>query len=308
MSLVIANFFWHGSCLSLQEHVCISSFIKNGFDVRVYSYTDLEVPKGATLCDASEILPASDLSKYTQAGMKANLAAFSDVFRYQVIRKKGGWWFDTDVLCLASSSQFVQILSAKDIKVSAGFQSPDVIACGVLYLDYSCLTNKILDEIENVGTEFDWGAIGPTLITRVINELNLRHLVEPEIFFYPIHYSQFRRMFDPAWTDWCKSRVDGSLSVHLWNEFIRRDLIPKSIMPPSGSFLNEVYLEVCPELGSIKALPFETIKALFDYSDLKDEHQRLSDEHQRFVAIKNKIINNFIVSLLLTVRSKIRKL
>jgi len=307
MQLGTANFFWYGSPLSLQEYVCVSSFIKNGFDVRVYSYTDLVLPEGAKLHDASEILPVSDMGKYTQDGMTANLAAFSDAFRYQVIKKKGGWWFDTDVLCLATSEQFAQIVTNKEIKISAGYQSPDIIACGVLYLDDSCLINKVIDELENAGTEFEWGEIGPTLITRVIKESNLAHLVEPEAHFYPIHYSHFRRMFDPGWTDWCSSRINGSMAVHLWNEVRRRDRIPNTVMPPEGSFLYEVFVTVCPELGSIPALPFETIQALFEYTDLKGEYQRIASEYQRFVDFKNKIKNNCIMSLVLALRRYIRR-
>ena len=101
MNIEYANFFWHGASLSLQEYICISSFVKNGFKVRVYSYNNLTIPEGAELSDASEILPVTDLRKYTQAGMSGNLAAFSDAFRYHLIDKRGGWWFDTDVICLA---------------------------------------------------------------------------------------------------------------------------------------------------------------------------------------------------------------
>jgi len=298
----IANFFWHGSSLSLQEYVCISSFIKNGFDVRVFSYTDLVVPEGAELCDASGILPQSDLDKYTQAGMTANIAAFSDAFRYQVIKKNGGWWFDTDVLCLTTSDIFAQILANKNIKISAGYQSPDVIACGVLYLDYSDLIDKVIHEMENVGTEFKWGEIGPTLITRVINEADLSHLVESEACFYPIPYSDFRRMFDPDSTDWCMSRITCSLSVHLWNEARRRVKIPNCVMPPEGSFLYEVFVKVCPQLRSVPALPLETILALFEYSELKAEHQRMAGENKRLVDFENKIKNNIVVSIALALR------
>jgi len=294
----LANFFWHGAPLSLQEYVCLSSFIKNGFNVCVYSYTDLVLPKCAKLCDASEILPASDLGKYTQEGMTANLTAFSDAFRYNLIKKKGGWWFDTDVLCLASSDQFAQIVAHKEIKISAGYQNPDLIACGVLYLDDSCLIDKVLDELENAGTEFDWGEIGPTLISRVLIESNLAHLVEPEAHYYPIPYSHFRRMLDPGWTDWCKSRVNGSLAVHLWNEVRRRDRVPNSLMPPEGSFLYEAFVKVCPELEGIPALSFETIQALFDYSDLKNEHQKLICDYKRLIAFEQNVKNNHFMSLL----------
>lgn len=305
MQLEKANFFWHGSPLGLQEYVCISSFIRNGFDVCVYSYSDLNLPEGAKLHDASEILPASDLNKYTQGGLKANLAAFSDAFRYHVLRKNGGWWFDTDVLCLATVDQFANIITNKEYGISAGYQSNDVINCGVLYLDDINLLNKLINELENAGTEFEWGEIGPTLITRVISEANLVHLIEPEDCFYPISYMYFRRLYDPGCAVWCKSQTNGSLAVHLWNEFSRRDLIPKTFLPPEGSFLYEQFVSVCPELIKHPTLPFEIAQTLFDYADLKIYHQRLIEEHQQLERFEKKILGNYFFSLIFTLRRKL---
>ena len=34
---ITANFFWHGSELSIYEEVCLKSFIKNGFKVVIYA-------------------------------------------------------------------------------------------------------------------------------------------------------------------------------------------------------------------------------------------------------------------------------
>jgi len=303
MNLTRANFFWHGDALSLQEYVCISSFINNGFAVHLYSYSGLNVPEGAQLHDASEILPVSHLGKYTQAGMPANITAFSDAFRYHVIKEKGGWWFDTDVVCLAKADTFAKLVSNKEIKISAGYQSPHIINGGVLYVDDASIMGRLIDELENAGTEFEWGGIGPTLFTRVINELKLSRLVESEECYYPIPYTQFRRMYEPESESWCQSRIKGSLTVHLWNEIRRRDRIPNSLMPPVGSFLRTLFITVCPELESMPAMPFETVKTLFDYSDLKDEHRTMVREQKRLAKFESDIKNGSLLSSLLALRS-----
>ena len=60
----IANMFWHGE-LSKLETMCIKSFVKNGFDVKLWSYNNLKVD-GAESCDARLILSEEHLTKYKQ--------------------------------------------------------------------------------------------------------------------------------------------------------------------------------------------------------------------------------------------------
>ncbi|MBK9199814.1 capsular polysaccharide synthesis protein [Candidatus Skiveiella danica] len=94
----------------------------NGFTARVYSYRSLKIPPGAVLCDAATVLPARELRRYTQGGSPENLAAFSDAFRYRLLRSQGGWWFDTDVICLAPVEQFVSPCRSKAAAILAGWE------------------------------------------------------------------------------------------------------------------------------------------------------------------------------------------
>ena len=299
MNIEYANFFWYGQSLSLQEYVCISSFVKNGFKVRVYSYNNLTIPEGAILLDASEILPISDLGKYTQAGMSENIPAFADAFRYHLIDKRGGWWFDADVICLTKSEKFAEIIDNKNVKISVGYQTSDIIAIGAIYVDNSAFIKKVLLELEKSGTEFEWGKIGPTLITRVIAELKYTDYVDPINYFYSIHYDDLKRMYDPASLEWCKEKSSNSFALHLWNEFIRNYKIPKNFMPPVGSFLYELYIENCPQFITKPALPFEIVDVLFDHYDIKNDCKRL-------VEIENKIRNNFIVKNIIKLQKKFK--
>ena len=292
-------FFWHGSTLGFMEYVCISSFVKHGFEVRVFSYNDLVLPDSVILMDASEILPFSDLSKYTQAGISHNLAAFSDAFRYQVIKKKGGWWFDSDVICLVDSGPFSAIIDKKSIKISLGYESPVLINGAVLYIDNHIVLQKILDELESVGTEFEWGDIGPKLITRVINNLQLTHLVDPSFYYYAI-YEDYQRLYDPKCLKWCQEMVGKSFALHLWNDLMRRYKIPKNIMPPAGSFLHKIFLDVCPQFASEPTLEYETIKVLFDYYNQKGNYDRLLN-------IEKSLKENFIISGLLKFRKILKQ-
>lgn len=82
-----ANFFWNSSKISLYEYSCLKSFIKNNFNVRVFSYKKIELPKGAKLIDAKIILSKNEIKKFVHQKRVGCLAAFSDKFRV-VLQKK----------------------------------------------------------------------------------------------------------------------------------------------------------------------------------------------------------------------------
>ena len=42
---MIANFFWDNKKISIYEYACLKSFLKNNFDVHVYSYKNIILPK-----------------------------------------------------------------------------------------------------------------------------------------------------------------------------------------------------------------------------------------------------------------------
>ena len=47
------------------ERLCISSFLRNGHQFRLYCYEPLEgVPEGAEILDGEEILPRSSIFQY----------------------------------------------------------------------------------------------------------------------------------------------------------------------------------------------------------------------------------------------------
>src|SRR5438132_12635269 len=80
------------------EKLSISSFIRNGHDYHLYTYNELPyVPAGTVLKDANEILPASAIFQYRD---RPSYAGFANSFRYKLLLERGGWWADTDTVCL----------------------------------------------------------------------------------------------------------------------------------------------------------------------------------------------------------------
>lgn len=168
--MAVANFFWHGDSLSLYERCCIRSFVMNGFDVRVHSFNiGLKIPEGASLHDASKIAKIDDVYKYTQGKKQGCLAAFSDMFRYKLLSSCPGWWFDTDVFCLKSATDYDK-LANKSKGITVGYQSNAVINGAVIFIKESYIAEKLHGSAQEKGFVLKWGDIGPSLITDFIKK------------------------------------------------------------------------------------------------------------------------------------------
>src|ERR1700675_312106 len=97
MSDVIQS-LWVGPRLSAMERLSITSFLKNGHSYILYVYGPVEgVPEGVELKDANEILPSAAIFTYPDY---ATYSGFSNFFRYKLLLERGGWWVDTDIICL----------------------------------------------------------------------------------------------------------------------------------------------------------------------------------------------------------------
>lgn len=111
-----AHFFVEGKMTDFYIK-CISSFVANNFDVRIWSYEKITFPS-ATWEDANKILSTDLLNKikyehqdYTDA--QSSAIAFSDLFRLELLYQEGGWWFDTDVFCLKDELEFKRLRKNK---------------------------------------------------------------------------------------------------------------------------------------------------------------------------------------------------
>ena len=83
--------------------------------------------------------------------------------------------------------------------------------------------------------------LGPHLVTKLVHDYALDHVVRPISSAYPIDFLDVPAMFDPLRRDELNERIADSDFVHLWNEYWRRVRIPKELGPPKGSFLDELF-------------------------------------------------------------------
>ena len=88
---------WVGKSLSNLEHLSIQSFLDNGFIYHLYTYGPVHnVPAGAIIKDGNTIVPENLIFTYKNG----SLAAFSNYFRFTLLDKIGGYWADTDIICV----------------------------------------------------------------------------------------------------------------------------------------------------------------------------------------------------------------
>src|SRR5690242_8573274 len=93
--------FWGGPSLSAYEELSLASVIGRGHRVLLYSYdSGLRVPPGVELRPAEEIT-LGPIREFVYPNGDRSIALHSDLFRYQVLRSHGGWYFDLDVVLLA---------------------------------------------------------------------------------------------------------------------------------------------------------------------------------------------------------------
>jgi hypothetical protein len=210
---------WVEGMLTAMEQLSISSFLVNGFDYDLYTYGPvLNVPAGAVIKDAREILPESRIFRYEQAaGAGAgSLAGFSNLFRYRLLLLKGGTWADLDVVCLRPLNETVSYLLPSELR-PGGFEAP--ASCLLRYPPASPLARYCWEAAScKQSDKLAWGEIGPELVAQAIKRYELEAYVSPYPAFCPIHYWQAEHL-----TRVPPPKLDPTtVCVHLWHEIWRR--------------------------------------------------------------------------------------
>jgi hypothetical protein len=233
--MAVFQSFWYGDSLPRHAMLSIKSFLDHGHDYHLYMYTPFDLPDGAHALDARDVLPSDRVFFYKQQdGERGSVAAFSNLFRYEVLRANGNWWVDTDVVCLARS--------VPDAETFWGWESDDRICTAILKVppDYH-LIEQAARESQTAGSELSWGQTGPVLITRLVLELGLDHLSSPRDCAYPINWSEHRLPVTAGGFHTSCSRLRGRPFLHLWHEMFRRGRDESINEPEPGSFLRMLY-------------------------------------------------------------------
>ena len=227
------NAFWHGEVLSPIAVLSLNSFVSRGLTVNLYTYEHVRfVPSGVNLQPAEAILPRDRLFE-----AHGGFEHFADLFRYCLIRKVGGWWIDTDVVCNTDQ------ISRADI-VFAFADKAGTINNGQFKFPRN---HPVMVRAANEAASSDlsaWGASGPDLLTRVVKDADIDRYRWDQNQIYPIHWAEAAKLLLPECRDELVDRTRDSAFIHLYAAMFRLQcgFDPHRFLPPRGSYLEGLYL------------------------------------------------------------------
>jgi Glycosyltransferase sugar-binding region containing DXD motif/Alpha 1,4-glycosyltransferase conserved region len=252
----IVRTFWHGPPLDPYRLLCLWSFVSRGHSVELFAYDDVAAPDWIVRRDAQEIWPADQVLRYRSGGGIDSPALHSNLFRYALLNRFGGWWVDTDVILLQPEMPSDLFFFAREdepylnnaiIKFPAGHA---VLADAV---DYCCQT----------GEAAVWGQTGPRLLTRLVIEHELTSYARAADVTCPVQWWDIEALFDPSRCDEVRERSAGSTFIHLCSEMWRRAEIPTDRAPPRGSFLDELIMHLDPGIQFSGVMDFAELSTRF---------------------------------------------
>lgn len=205
---------WIGPELSLMEQLSISSFLQNGHDYHLYVYDDVKnVPAGTVVRNANEILPAARIFQYKD---RPSYAGFSNFFRYKLLLEQGGWWADSDTICLKTFEFPDEYVFSSEIN----HRGVEVINSGIMKVpagsSIMSFAWKICEAKDS--SRLEWGEIGPRLMARAVRKFSLKRYKKDSRVFCPVDYEEWQTVLQPD-VGW--SFDDRTFAIHLWNEMWR---------------------------------------------------------------------------------------
>ena len=230
----IIQSLWIGPSLSKLEQVCLKSFIDNDMEFHLYTYEDVDnVPNGVIIKDGNTILDKNEIFRYKNG----SVSAFSNLFRFSLLDKKGGFWVDTDVICVRNFSfgEDIVIMSEPE---HTGYEQTFITSSVIKLPKDSDITReavRIQRDHKNkiLSGEIQWGS-GPLCVKTIVEKYNLEKYVEPWNTICSCsapHANTIvvpNRKPHPKIIDNIRDIPKNMIAIHLWNEVWRRNGIDKN--------------------------------------------------------------------------------
>ncbi|MFT4588748.1 MAG: hypothetical protein ACI8QF_002854 [Limisphaerales bacterium] len=240
----IVQGLWIGPRLSAMEQLSMASFLRHGHEYHLYVYGDVHgVPDGVRLLDANEILPESSVFEYSE---HKSYSGFSNQFRYEMLHRRGGWWVDTDVVCIKPFDFEAPIVLSEE----SGYDSP-IVTTGIIKARKGSRFLRHMIEIcrEKRNEDLKWGETGPRLLTATVDKFGLHSRAVSHRVFCPFGYKEWRKFIEPN----CDLKFpDETHAVHFWNEMWRRAGKDKDGRFPATSIYERLKARYLPRKTSEK--------------------------------------------------------
>lgn len=239
------HMFWPYGNFSNVERISTKSFLRHGYQLNIWTYEDFSgAPSGATLKDAREVLPESQIFSMPSG----SYAPVSDIFRYTVLNKIGGLWVDADVVALKPFKESLAqpflvterlpVTSVKELAKKILGRSSPLVAGNVLFNPVPTPGN-IIDLACNYSERFPkekirWGELGPNLLN-AIEKIYPDHgfkVMKPEFANSIDYWNCPRALLKPG----PKLHPDAAF-LHLYNQTWREAGIDKNAPFPEGGLM-----------------------------------------------------------------------
>jgi Glycosyltransferase sugar-binding region containing DXD motif len=219
------------------ERLSLSSFLKTGHDVHLYTYEDVKnIPSGVVVKDGNEIIDHSflDYRKFINHG------TFADFFRYALLLKRGGWWVDSDIValkpfdfpehyvfgCMGPYPYPEPVNKVRGLRRPPRPDPPDIeekwpgawVCNAVMKAPAGSWIMKYLwDEcLQCDPANIRWSEqVGPKLLDKAVRKFSLHDFVKNTKYFNPIAPEHVRQFVDPDIT-W--DLPGHTYAIHFWND------------------------------------------------------------------------------------------
>jgi hypothetical protein len=252
------NSLWIGPRLGAVERACLRSLLRQGHRLVLWCYAAPDgVPAGVELRDARALLPESRIVVHKGGSP----ALFTNLFRYELMRRGLGLWVDCDVYALAPLAGLPDLLfgweTERTINTAVLRLPPDSPLLAPLIrlfeekevppwlpLHARAAAWRRLKRSGRIGLPFmPWGTAGPQALTWLAQRAGLDSFALPRSVFYPMPWTKAAWIRDPAIALEDVAAPE-TRTVHLWNELVKGF---KDAPAPRGSFLARLQVEGAPD-------------------------------------------------------------
>ena len=211
--------------------MCYNSFIAGGQKVDLYTYDAIDVPEGVQLRCADEVISRDAIFRTLDSW-----SPFSNLFRYSLLHKLGGWWIDSDVYYNHKIIPKADFIFAE--------QEKGVVNTGQLKFPKG---HPVLFDAIGRFQKFDtakirWSETGPLLLTATLRDHRLDKKGVPTETLYPIHWLETYKFWFPEFAYYIEHRTRRSPFIHLWtSRFARFGIDVDRERPLPFSFMDKIY-------------------------------------------------------------------
>ena len=227
---------WVGDRLPVMQYLSVRSFLANGHAYDLYVYEDLaNAPEGVRLRDAREIMPVSEVFRNFSHN---TFATFSDIFRYRLLSQYGGWWSDTDVICLRPFDFSEDYVFSSEHRILNGVVREVATITVMKAPPASELFQKLYEaSAYRDKSKLKWNEIGSDLLRSLLRDHALQSAVQRATTFCPIPMIGYESVVDPTVRFVFES---STFAAHLWHELWRRKGLDVDACYPPDCFYEQL--------------------------------------------------------------------